>query len=108
MGHVSSGESYLEAARRELREELGLEAELSQVRKFLTPRWKYENEIEWEFDAVLEGKVSANVTMAYNAEVADGKWVDFSELLAMVEKRTNLTPDTILGFEEYYESADRR
>ena len=36
-GHVKEGESYEEAARRELGEELGLEGELSLVRKYLLP-----------------------------------------------------------------------
>lgn len=36
-GHVKEGESYEEAAQRELGEELGLEGELSLVRKYLLP-----------------------------------------------------------------------
>jgi isopentenyldiphosphate isomerase len=46
-GHVSSEESYHEGAKRELKEELGLECELVQVGKFLSPKWKYKEIVEW-------------------------------------------------------------
>lgn len=103
-GHVSAGESYLQAARREVREELGLEAELILLGKFLAPKWKYGNEVEWEIDAVLEEKVSEGVRIIHNDEVADGKWIDYSELQKMVEKKVDLTPDTVMAFEEYYKN----
>jgi isopentenyl-diphosphate delta-isomerase len=39
-GHVSSGETYPEAAKRKVKEELGIDCELRELGKFLTPKWE--------------------------------------------------------------------
>ncbi len=100
-GHVSSGETHLEGAKREVREELGLDKDLLYVGEFLSPKWKYKDIVEWEYIRVFEGKV-VNAKIVHNEEVAGGRWVDYSELKRMVQNNPDgLTPDTLLAFREY-------
>ena len=54
-GHVSSGETYLQAAKREVKEELGIDCELTERGKVMTPKWKVGDGTEWEFITVFEG-----------------------------------------------------
>lgn len=104
-GHVSSGESYVEGARRELREELGVVCELALVGKFLTPKWAYGGVTEWEFDAVFEGKVSG-ASFTLNEEVEEGRWVSRDWLKRMVEDGSDFTPDTIMALAEFERRAE--
>lgn len=97
-GHVSAGETYLEGAKRELKEELGIDCELRELGKFMTPRWKIENGIEWEFITVYQGACSSKIKL--NAESQDGKFVSDSELRELVANQPEtLTPDLILALQ---------
>ena len=65
-GHVDEGEDYLEAAQRELKEELGIEnVELEEVGKF------YQDEID------EDGKIKKRFNMLYEVRYDDG--VNFNE-----------------------------
>jgi isopentenyl-diphosphate delta-isomerase len=99
-GHVSSGETYLEAAKREVKEELGIECELRELGKFLTPKWKIEDMTEWEFITVFEGSqmdTSRMITLSHETE--EGRFLSPSDFRKRVlaEPRT-FTPDTLLAF----------
>jgi len=100
-GHVSSGESYLEGALRELKEELGTACELREIGKVQTPKWPCEGGTEWEFDAVFEGQPE-EVRFTLNQEVESGKWVSYAQAKRMIEGSPDVfTPDSVLAFREY-------
>jgi isopentenyl-diphosphate delta-isomerase len=70
-GHVSSEETYLEAAKREVKEELGIDCELRPLGKFLTPKWKIRDMMEWEFITVFEGSAintSSRITLSHETD----------------------------------------
>ena len=101
-GHVSSGETYLEAARREMKEELGLDCELDALTKFMSPKWKIGRKIEWEFIAIFETIVK-DPQITLSDETQEGKFVsmkEFKKLLAGEPEK--FTPDTILAARRYH------
>ena len=99
-GHVSAGETYLEGAEREVKEELGVECELRELGKFMTPKWEIENGIDWEFITVYEGTSSSRITLSDESE--DGKFVSTTEFKRLVATQPEvLTPDLILAIKYY-------
>lgn len=101
-GHVSSGESYLEAARREVREELGIECLLRELGKFTSPKWKMRGLVEWEKITVFEGVVD-NPKIVLSDETEEGRFLTPSEFKRLVEKQpTIFTPDTLLALKYYH------
>ncbi len=107
MGHVSSGETYEQAAKRELSEELGVECELKQITKVKTPDWPYGNFVEREYLAVFEGRTtSPRITLSEETE--EGRFVGFKEFVKMAkEQRDELTPDTLLALDVYRRAVNR-
>lgn len=101
MGHVSSGETYHQAARRELREELGVRCRLKLIAKVKTPDWRYGDQVEREYLAVFEGHaVSPRIT--FSEETKEGRFVRFEELVRMAkEQHDELTPDSLLVLNVY-------
>ena len=100
-GHVSSGESYLEAARREVREELGIECQLAELGKFTSPKWKMGRLVEWEHITVFEG-VTDNPKIALSDETEEGRFLPLNEFKSLVEKQPGIfTPDTLLALKYY-------
>lgn len=101
-GHVTSGETYAEGARRELAEELGIECELRELGKFLTPKWKIGNGIEWEFITVYQGTSSAKIML--NDESEEGRFVPIPELKKLLATQPDaLTPDLIIASKYFFE-----
>ena len=101
-GHVSSGETYLDAARREMKEELGLECNLQTLTKFMSPKWKIGARTEWEFIMVFE-TIVADRDIKLSNETQEGKFVsltEFERMLATEPER--FTPDTILAAQRYH------
>ncbi len=100
-GHVSSGETYDLAARREVKEELGIDCNLERLGKFKSPRWKIGDKVEWEFITIFETTVS-NSRITLSDETQEGKFVPLKEFKRMlVEQPEKLTPDTILAAQQY-------
>ena len=100
-GHVSSGESYLEAARREMREELGIECQLSELGKFTSPKWKMGRLVEWENITVFEGVID-NPMIVLSNETEEGRFLSPSEFKRLVETQPGIfTPDTLLALKYY-------
>ena len=99
-GHVSSGETYLQAAKREVREELGIDCELTELGKFMTPKWKVGDKTEWEFITVFQGSSSSEITLSDETE--EGKFVSQEEFKQLVESKPEIfTPDTLLAVRYY-------
>ena len=100
-GHVSAGETYLQATKREVKEELGIDCELTELGKFVTPKWKFGNKTEWEFITVFEGSSSLEITLSDETE--EGKFVSQKEFRRLVESQPEtFTPDTLLALEYYH------
>jgi isopentenyl-diphosphate Delta-isomerase len=103
-GHVSSGESYLQAAEREVSEELGLtDVKLQPLFKFLSPKWKFGNRIEWEYITVFEGNTFDQEITLDATEVQEGKYVTLEELRDLLKANENsFTPDSIIALQRYH------
>lgn len=98
-GHVSSGESYHRAAVREAKEELGLDIEPVEVGKFVSPKWKCADGVDWEVIAVLESELDgAEPKITLSDESQDGRFVSVGEFRRLESSDPPvLTPDTLLG-----------
>lgn len=95
-GHVSSGENYSQAAIRELKEELGIQCELRELGKFITPKREIGGGADWEIITVFEGTSSSEITLSDESE--EGKFVSPHELKRMAKNHPEtLTPDLILA-----------
>jgi isopentenyl-diphosphate delta-isomerase type 1 len=96
-GHVSAGESYLEAARRETKEELGIKPEPIEVGKFISPKWEATHGVEWESIVVFEA-VSRDANIVLSDESQEGKYISVEEFQRLLNANPPvLTPDTILS-----------
>ena len=80
-GHATKGESYEQAAQRELHEELGIYAKLEFIDKFIV-RYPRETEMEAVFRGQYEGQFSPDPR-----EVETVKYFTSAELSDMVKKR---------------------
>ena len=99
-GHVSAGESDLDGARREVKEELGIECELKELGKFITPKWKLKKGAEWEYITVYEGTSDSKITLSDESE--EGRFVSPEEFKRLVaSERNTFTPDMLLALEFY-------
>jgi isopentenyl-diphosphate Delta-isomerase len=102
-GHVSSGESYHSAALREVREELGLVTPLRELFKFLSPKWKNGERIEWEYIGVFEGNTNDQKIILQEEEVQEGKYVTLDALADLIRANVdNFTPDSVIAYKRYY------
>jgi isopentenyl-diphosphate Delta-isomerase len=98
-GHVKKGESYEEAASRELMEELGLRAELTMRRKYLLPPFTEDGLTEREWVALFEATSDAPV-MIDHVELESVREFSPSEVKKMLEGE-KLTPDAVILLTDY-------
>lgn len=100
-GHVSSGETYREAAVREVSEELGVNCNPKELFKFQTPKLRFKETIEWEYITVFIDSIG-NQKIIHNDEVKDGKFVTIEDLVEMIKSHSQpLTQDAVMVFERY-------
>lgn len=90
-GHVSKGDTYKQAAQRELQEELGIKLPLKREKKFLL-----ENDQETEMDCLFSTKYDGPFYPVKD-EVDSVKFVDIKNLPKMVSQ---LTPFAISSLKE--------
>ena len=96
-GHVQYGETYRQAALRELQEELGIACRLHRLGKQQGPAWPYKGFTELEFITVFEGRWNRMI-QPHNAEVAGGEFVALDRLNQEIAAgRRKCTPDLILA-----------
>lgn len=96
-GHVDDGETYDVAVTREMKEEIGLEVDLTFVGKFPTQDKLGTNTL-CEFNAVYEGRLdSSHVFELQDDEVSEVKWFALDELKALIVQNPD---DFVLGFRE--------
>lgn len=97
-GHLDSGESYEDAARRELKEETGLEAPL----KFL---FKFRKDAEKETEFISVFRCESDGPFRTNPrETQFVKFFDVSEIRKMLEEGYSITPGTAGTLREYLKS----
>jgi isopentenyl-diphosphate delta-isomerase type 1 len=100
-GHVKAGESYAQAAIRELGEELGVHSGLLFVTKFLAPKFSQEGLTEWEHISIYEGEHEGEVAPD-GVEVDDARFFPMTVVLKMAAPQNpQLTPDAIATLSEF-------
>ena len=108
MGHVASGETYEQAAKRELSEELGIQCKLKWMAKVKTPEWPYGDLVEREYLAIFEGHVT-DPKITLSEETKEGKFVGFNEFVKVAKDEPDkLTPDTLLALNVYRQTAEAK
>ena len=99
-GHVDEGEEYLEAAKRELEEEVGITGvELTEVGRFYQDKIADDGKIKKRFNVLYKAEYNGDVNFDEN-EVSEVRWIKLDEL----ENWMNDQPrDFTQGFIESYE-----
>ena len=94
-GHIDSGEGYEESARRELKEEIGIESKLEFLMKF---RKQVENdqEIITVFKCMHEGPFKIN-----REEIDEVKFFSPEEIRNMLESGEKIAPGAKIALEEW-------
>ena len=103
-GHVQSGETYKEAAIRELKEELGIEAKEQDLKEMFDFKMLFENEHELVKSFMLEydGQIKID-----NDEVVSGKFYSIDEIRNMIkEDEKEFSPAFLIGFDKFMEVKD--
>ena len=85
-GHVSYGETYEQAAQRELKEELGVDSELNILGKKL-----FDTGAEQEYSTVYETTYSTNNFNLDQTEVKEIAWIEIDKLAQFIADN-NVTP----------------
>lgn len=100
-GHIDSGENYEESARRELKEELGIEAKLEFFMKF---RKHFENdqEIITVFKCVHDGPIKID-----REEIDEVKFFSPEEIRNMLESGEKIAPGARIALEEWLKEAEK-
>ncbi len=99
-GHVDCGESYDDAAKRELYEEIGVMTKLTRVKYYPSSGqfgWRKLNRWNTLYRAVIPAETTLTLQVD---EVADARWVSRTELRELVECRPGTIAD---GLKEVYE-----
>ena len=101
-GHVDEGETYEMAIKRELKEELGIEAKLTFLGKFLTNHVN-DGVVTPVFNGVFEATISSSTKLTLDPiEVVDAKWYQVVELRSsMTDNPENFTSGFIEVVERY-------
>ncbi len=105
-GHVKKGESYDAAAARELHEELGLEARLEVVGKYLLPAFSSRGLTEREWVTFYEAHSDSGCRID-PVEVDSVEEVDEARVRRMFEGHS-MTPDAVILLAEYLRTRSRR
>ena len=100
-GHVDAGETYEQAALRELKEEMGIiGVELTELNKFYTEETD-ESKVKKRFNKIFMGIYNGKVTID-NDEVSDYEWIETAELeRRMLQKPDSFTEGFIEAFKIY-------
>ncbi len=104
-GHVRAGESYDEAAGRELHEELGLAAEPERAGKYLLPPLESDGLTEREWVAFYLARTDSPCTID-PVELDSAEEFDEGGLLVLLEGGT-MTPDAVIILRDYLKRKPR-
>jgi len=103
-GHVDEGESYYEAAKRELLEEVGIkDVELKKIAKFLTEE-KFGALEARSFDELFEVNFDGNLKLDSN-EIKGGDWFSLNKIREMIKENPDkFAPGLIISINNYKKS----
>lgn len=83
------------------KEELGLDCDLNEIAKFVSPKWKIGQKIEWEFIMVFETTVS-HPQITLSDETQEGRFTSLKEFKKLIAKEPGkFTPDILLAVQHY-------
>lgn len=85
-GHVQAGETYLQAAARELREELGIEAPLAELDAFT-----FDSDGHTRFVTLFLARADGGFSFV-DKEVMDGVFVSFAEAAHLIKTEEKVHP----------------
>lgn len=95
-GKVDAGESYKEAAKREMKEELGIEIEVHKIADFVLEHKHYK-----VFHELFEGRAEGGFKVDKN-EIEEIKWIEMEDLKKDVGKNPKKYVEPFkLAFKEY-------
>ncbi len=98
-GHVDSGQTYLEAAHRELEEELGIKAELQEIGAFVSGDPNHSNQMIKMFTCVHDGPFNFN-----KEEIEEIEFVKIGKLKREIRLFTRKCTSTFQeGFRKFCE-----
>lgn len=101
-GHVDVGEDYLEAAKRELFEEIGIKAdELEEVGTYYNDH-QFKHHHMRRFNRVYKYKTDETPTNLQAEEVSEVKWFSLVEVKKLVEKPDQVTDGLVDVIKRYY------
>lgn len=92
-GHLDIGETILDAARREAKEESGLETELTGICQI--GNRKMEDRVF--VTVIFTAKQTGGEITVDEDEIMDVKWFSYDEILELKEKDEIRTPDLLVG-----------
>jgi len=95
-GHVQKGESYMQAAERELEEELGIKTELTKLDESPYDHYKMRKFLE-----IFRGMWNSDFTLN-EEEVAGGRWFSITDVKDMVKKNQLIHPELAHVIERLY------
>jgi len=95
-GHVQKGETYEQAANRELKEELGVSIKLTKILETPYDHYRMRKFLEI-FRGISEGPFKFN-----EAEVAGGRWFSVADVRDMVKKNQLIHPELAHVIENLY------
>jgi 16S rRNA (adenine1518-N6/adenine1519-N6)-dimethyltransferase len=99
-GHVDEGETYLEAAYREAKEEIGIKGiELEELTKFFTDEKDESDKIKKRFNVLYKTSYNGEFNLQ-EEEVSMTKWIKISELEKWMEENPE---DFTGGFMQTYQ-----
>lgn len=102
-GHVDEGETYETSAPCELNEEIGVDAPLTFIGKFLVQK-TMDDKIINQFNSVFEGQIPRDTKFALQPEeVSEVRWFTPEELQKNIaDSPENFTPAIVKAVEEFY------
>lgn len=103
-GHVLSKESYIDAAIRELKEELGIDAKEEDLKELFEFKMLFENEHELikTYLMYYDGQIQID-----NEEVISGEFIPIDDLQKRTKKNEQeFTPAFLIGFDRFMEIKD--
>ncbi|MBW3014696.1 NUDIX domain-containing protein [Candidatus Woesearchaeota archaeon] len=103
-GHVLAGETYKEAAVRELKEELGIDVHDNDLREMFKFKMLFENEHELITAYILDYDDTINLDQK---EVSSGEFLSLDEVRQKIkDDEKEFTPAFLIGFDKYMEIKD--
>ena len=105
-GHVDEGEDYVTAAKREAKEELGLEnVELKEVKKYFTDGMREGGKIVKRFNMLFTANYDGKISFD-KYEVSDVKWISLEELQKWMRERPKDFGDSFIESLEIYNASN--